>query len=1086
MPSCPNADALISGLKQCELETSDTCNSCALTVVVAPRDVKLQKALDSWRKAMQKPRPMRSGYTAMTLALLFLISACGPDPVKDTGQSDFMSLKPGSTGSEKAGTAATASPDGNTATVKVEDSDVVRMIGSKLFILNAFRGLQAVDVADAAAPKLLGRVATQGTPREMYVADGIATVLLSEHYTFSATAAGSSQMRSSIGSQVQIIDLANPSAMQVSATIDLPGWVVASRRIDNRLIVVTADVGQTPWWGWCWGPYACMATASASTGTVGSGGSGGGTAMASPAGLWWPWGGSGYGAWANSGHVSVIEQKDPKTAKLLGTVEFAGGVAQALIQAGEVIVLGSQWQYENNVSTRIDRTQQITVGADGAVQIAAKEEQNLTGNDIWYAGLRGAAALGAGELAVTSSTYAAGTQPKVGVQVRHRKVVAQKWTDLGTWQAQSQQGWWDVRFDGKTALVSEGGWQYNADKTTPTTLHVLDLTDNPTETALLILPGSNQPVLATLLGQNAPGLWLLSGVRSDPNGTVQTTLRTLSLKNINKPELLGGTVIEGGYAWWGAGTEVLPDAGVILAAVQSGDGKNMNALKIVTFDPAGKLTPHGTFGSKLVSWWQLRSLAAGNKLWRIGNQALESIEIADLDQPKPLATLELAAQVSALALVNSRVVALVTDWQTNTAQLRTLKKDSLDEQHFDAVLTVPESWGRLLVVGNVVWFIGNQAVRAYDFTDPLLPKARGTWSSNGANNLWYDLYSAVPNGAALWLVSHQSIATYAEGDACAYASSDGGSTEPGTDIPPKPGADADVAVAVDASAPADADVKAQPDAGPIVQKCVTSWQYSSKITALDLTDPDQPVLKGAVTLPDAAWAWGAHVTADTLWLTHYESAQGVDGNWYGKYFLDRVNIANISAPALVGKVNVPGWIVGVTADNNHAYALDWQPKAGTAPQDGQIESQLDVLSLEGDKAFLLSKTTLPGSAGATLMNGSALYVSAWQYPWLLAKNAAGVTPQPQTQLFVLDMAQLDAPKLVQTLNPGAPIGAMALQGKTLVATIGWGAGVQTWQVNDPLAPVFKAFTYVQGQTFDAVTTPNGLWMPAGWGGIVAL
>ncbi len=1020
-----------------------------------------------------------SANRAVALFALLLLSACGTKASTDSRQSDFTSLKPGTSGNQKAGSADTsAAADSGTNAVKIEDSDVVRMVGDKLYILNAFRGLQAVDAGDPLAPKLLGHVPAQGTPREMYVADGLATVLLSEHYSFASTSPG--QLQSTVGSQVQVIDLANPAAMKTAVSIDLPGWVVASRRIDNRLIVVTADVGQTPWWGWCWGPYACMSSA---TSDVATGGGSATSTASSPASMWWPWGGYSYGAWAASGRVSIIDQQDPKNSKLLGSVQFDGGVALAVIQPGEVLVLGSQWQTVNNASQRIDRTQQIAIAADGSAKIAATDTQTLTGNDVWYAGLRSAAALGAGELAVTSSTYQNGTQPTVGVQVQHRKVADGKWTDLGTWQASTPQGWWDVRFDGKVALVSEGGWESKTNGVTSTTLHVLDLAAAPTETAQLALPGSSQPVLATSLAQTAPGLWLLSGVLADQTGAGQTTLRTLSLADIKKPKLLGQATVNGGYAWWGTGTEVLEGAGVILAATQSADGKTPNTLKIVSFDGAGALTLHGAFGSNLVSWWQLRSLAAGTKLWRVGNQALESVDIANLDQPKPLGTLELAAQVSALASVSGRVVALVTDWQTNTAQLRTLQKDAIDEQHVDAKLTVPEGWGRLVVVGNIVWFIGNQTVRAFDYTDPLQPKARGTWTTNGTSNLWYDLSGAVQKGSVLWLVGHQSTATYGDADACSWTSVDGSSEpgQPGTDAS-DPTADAASKTDADAYASVDGDSKTDADAGYPEQKCIVSWQYTTSVTALDLSNPDQPVLQGAVNLPDAAWAWGAQVNGDTLWMTHYESAQGADGTWYGKYYLDRVNVADAQAPALVAKVNVPGWIVGFAADGSHAYALDWQPKAGTQPQDGQIESLLDVLSLEGDKAYLAGQMTLPGSAGTALVNGTALYVMAWQYPWL-AKTGADTATVPQTQLFVVDVAQADAPKLAQTLNPGAPIGALSVHGTTLLASIGWGAGVQTWQITDPLAPQFKAFTSVQGQTYDVLEMASGLWLPTGWPGI---
>lgn len=64
MPACHSAQTAAPHPAQCELESYDSCNACAPPPAPTPaRDVKLQKAMDSWRKAMQQARPMRSGYT---------------------------------------------------------------------------------------------------------------------------------------------------------------------------------------------------------------------------------------------------------------------------------------------------------------------------------------------------------------------------------------------------------------------------------------------------------------------------------------------------------------------------------------------------------------------------------------------------------------------------------------------------------------------------------------------------------------------------------------------------------------------------------------------------------------------------------------------------------------------------------------------------------------------------------------------------------------------------------------------------------------------------------------------------------------
>src|SRR6266542_442323 len=51
----------------------------------------------------------------------------------------------------------------------IEEADVYKRVGSTLYVLNAFRGLQVVDLTDLSAPRLVSRVPVSATPIDLYV-----------------------------------------------------------------------------------------------------------------------------------------------------------------------------------------------------------------------------------------------------------------------------------------------------------------------------------------------------------------------------------------------------------------------------------------------------------------------------------------------------------------------------------------------------------------------------------------------------------------------------------------------------------------------------------------------------------------------------------------------------------------------------------------------------------------------------------------------------------------------------------------------------------------------------------------------------
>ena len=124
-------------------------------------------------------------------------SSPGSKPAEDKpveplqGPTEFVSADDGSNGSSNAetgaaGAAATApvaAPNAMTADAasarSVERGDIYRVLGDHRIVnLNAYRGLQIIDVSDVSAPRIEGHLAMTGDPVEMYVVDARVFVLL--------------------------------------------------------------------------------------------------------------------------------------------------------------------------------------------------------------------------------------------------------------------------------------------------------------------------------------------------------------------------------------------------------------------------------------------------------------------------------------------------------------------------------------------------------------------------------------------------------------------------------------------------------------------------------------------------------------------------------------------------------------------------------------------------------------------------------------------------------------------------------------------------------------------------------------------
>jgi len=193
-----------------------------------------------------------------------------------TGESSFLSAPPGiNSGAQRGGSfgggggffggggfpaggalntsAPAAAPSGNMGTGlgngvvsaprTVQETDLYRLEGTRLYYLNSYRGLMVFDVSNVDGPKLLGRAAIFGDPKDMVVNKGIATVVVGDWYGLNDDGTPFH------GSIVRGFDATDPTNIKVVGDARLGGYVRDDRVVGNVLYAVSQE---EPSWVYGW------------------------------------------------------------------------------------------------------------------------------------------------------------------------------------------------------------------------------------------------------------------------------------------------------------------------------------------------------------------------------------------------------------------------------------------------------------------------------------------------------------------------------------------------------------------------------------------------------------------------------------------------------------------------------------------------------------------------------------------------------------------------------------------------------------------------------------------------------------------
>jgi hypothetical protein len=1012
-------------------------------------------------------------------------AGCQKNPnLRSVGQTTFVSAPPGGGSASNAAFNGAAAPtaasnarsgtdQSSTPARTVEETDLYRLDGTRLYYLNGYRGLMVFDVTNVDQPRLLGRAPIYGWPVDMIVRNGVATVVVADWY--GALADGTPFH----GSVVRGFDASDPTNIRILGDAPLGGWVSDTRVVGDVLYAVSVD------YGWSYGfaaPYlgGGVGVATAPAGHVSNGAVGGAVGIGGPT----------------------------RETVIVSSVDFAGGMVRAVgnqrfdgysgifnVTPNAIMLAHDVGTSTNAIAGNMPAQTELlyldisdpagAIVRRGAITVHGRPDGWGADNGRWnldFADGRTAHVVGCANLWCGSGdafvlTTADFSNPDAPALVSELDVPSPGWSVT-------------ARFDTGRLYLSPQDYSVNAGGTTP--FQVYDLSDgaHPALAGTVQIPGTVWNILLApnhrlfALGND----WNMSPV----GGSEQVSLKYLDVTDPAHPALLGTSTFGQGWAWTpAAGTfkAFTMDAmqGLVVLPFSGWDytsSKYNNGLQLIEFTD----TTERTAGAARTRGWVERGIFVQNRLVSLSDLALAVVDYTNHDSPSVVTELALARNVIAAQPQGTTLAEVSSDWWDNdvtTSLVRVLPladAEELSDQSGAPSVSVDGIGARVFRNGDLAYVVTSVRVAVpCDNTNNNLPGGIGTKGGlpspggTGSSTIAPVCYGGteqvqvvdLSNGAAR-LRGQVRLPTESWGG---WGWSWGGyfwyDWFGGADV---------VQVGADALA---------------FRRWTETFDQNGHLTTssilyvVDLSNADAPAQASlTITNDPNAWWGNLRVVGTTLYSTHYVWTNPFPQNAQAgvapaeptvRYYADRVDLSDRAHPRLDASINVPGFLVGgQDSDPSVLYFIDY--RWGQANALDMPSNDFDVVRVNGNTATLLSTTSIDGWVGSTIIRGTKAYTSAARY-------------DQATQTGILDLHAIDLS------NPNAPVDRVAsgrngwgwlldVEGDRAVVTSGWGdAGVDIYALSDTAPPVFSQFVRTRGWSVNSIARQdNALYLASGYWG----
>jgi hypothetical protein len=127
-----------------------------------------------------------------------------------------------------------ADSSAKSASPQIEESDIWKISGTKIYFFNQLRGLQVIETANAADPEIVSFLRMPAVGEDMYVLPGSRAVLVRRDWRNGGTTG------------IVLVDASQPQA-EVMAELQVPGWYAESRLVSGRLVLATTQWDSSSW-----------------------------------------------------------------------------------------------------------------------------------------------------------------------------------------------------------------------------------------------------------------------------------------------------------------------------------------------------------------------------------------------------------------------------------------------------------------------------------------------------------------------------------------------------------------------------------------------------------------------------------------------------------------------------------------------------------------------------------------------------------------------------------------------------------------------------------------------------------------------
>lgn len=998
-----------------------------------------------------KPSCVR--YVGVTLALAIAGCSFHSSPGEESTGEDFESV--GNAGSApsmsvdagvaSAADAGTASDSGDRS---VEEADLYRFVGDRLYVLNQYRGLYVFDVSDVDHPREIGRMPLVGYPVEMYVRGTRAYAIISDYFDYwrDDTAIGAG-LTPSYGSRIVGIDLSDPTAPHEIGDVVLNGYVSDTRLVGDVLYAVANRYSY-------WRGYGTESSEARDEMVLTSIDIHDVTHIQEVQHLTFE--GSGYYVHATSNAFVIAsvnyDSPDGWARTHIRYVDISSPIG-LLAARGEVAVDGTMQD-----DTALDVT-------DSQIRVLTRSWDDQTT-----------------KLRILDATEP-DTLPVLG--------------ELDYFYVGSVFG---TTFDGDRLYM------VHFERIDP--LEVVDLSDptHPFVAGELEMPGWVERIAP--LGDRLIGL----GVDNTGSRAITVSLFDVSNPAapalLDRVDSGSGEWAWSLASYERKAWTVDQENGMILfpyTSYDSGTYRQRNALGILEFDREHLSVRGEVEAAAPVE----RGALHEERVYALSQAALQVVDIRDREHPVPTATVELARSVSDYARSETVGVELVQPgiswgwWGGGDASaLRVTALNAPDGDAEYSRIALPRTADALFVDGTtVVALRANAGYGYYDGYGPSSSSVPGVTFVSVADATAPTILAdvdlplddvAVPSYGDYGSVSHYT--NYVSRYNAPYGSWEGG------DRALSLGHGRFALIRTTSTYCSGLETCREAGIEPVVSTYYTrdasgelpyyAYWGSAYHNALVILDAATHTVSAPIDLGDGSIE-NAFVRDGLLVYSHAVPSR-IDerGRSYVRYYMERYSIESDGALTHIDSINVPGVVISLAEDGSHAITIDHT--YGTGPDADEwypTVSTLNTVTFEAGRAHRAARIDLEGSYNGVVARGDVVYVtSSPESYWYYGSPSGGAATDSRYQgaLSTIDMRVLDAPRVATRTELGfnAYWSLAALTDGALALRGGYSTGLAVFDLrDDALSPTFRRFARTNGYGVSITQDGDTLYLCGGPYGI---